>query len=209
MPPGLLHRLASAAGRHRVTPFVLALRAFGAAVRDVTGAAFCVGVPTAGRDGPEHHDTIGYFVRPAVVVFDEQTFATPVAGVAAAWQEALRHTDVPLHELARACGASGSGLFQVQFAWQHHGAPPPSVGGATLHPVAVMPLVPQYDLTAEIWPAGPDRVARGRFGYDADVVPERTVIRLRDAYLAALHRTAADATVSSEALQVAEIPAQR
>ena len=189
IPPALLQTLASAAGRHRVTPFLLALHAFGTAVRDVTGAAaFCVGVPTAGRDAPEFHDTIGYFVTMAVVPFDEQTFAAPIAGIRTAWQEAQRHTDVPLPDLARACGAHTGGLFRVQFVWQHHGAPPPSIGGAAVRSLPIMPLVPQYDLTAEIWP---DRPSRGRFGFDADIVPERTAARLRDSYLAALRQASA------------------
>lgn len=191
IPGPLLEELSATAARHRLTPFVLALRAFGAAVREVTGTpSFRVGVPISSRNFSQWHDTVGYFVRMAIVPFDRETFADPVIGVAEAWQEALRHTGLPLTEFARALGTHTGGhttLFQAQFAWQSHLTPDATTSGPALHALPVMPLAPQYDLTAEIWPpATPSTPAVARFGYDEEIVAPTTARHLRDAFISIL-----------------------
>ncbi|MER6897019.1 amino acid adenylation domain-containing protein, partial [Amycolatopsis sp. NPDC000740] len=198
VPEDLPSRLSAPARAARVTPFVLLLGAFGAAVRSVTGTSrFCVGVPVAGRDSPSHQDAIGCFVRTVVVPFDEETFATPVGGVSDAWTKALSYNDVPMSELTRAAGRRALDrppLFQVFFAWQNHGAARWSVPGLSVEAVDAVPAVPRFELTLVLWPRNGREQARGRLEYDPGWVSDDTACRLQEAFSRALDELTAQAS---------------
>ena len=78
------------------------------------------GVPTAGRERPETHWLVGYFVNPMPIraaPAEGATFADMARGAAEALLAALSHCDLPLQEVVEASGVRRqpgiNPLFQV------------------------------------------------------------------------------------------------
>ncbi|MEU8607915.1 AMP-binding protein [Actinoplanes sp. NPDC048791] len=182
--------LTRVAHRHQVTPFVVALDTFATAVRDASGArSFCVGVPDSGRDLPSSFATIGCFVHTLAVPFDDESRRAEIQGTAQAWDTALRHRDVALHDLTGRCRTGprrGSRLFDVQFVWQNYGSPRWHIRGVDVQPIDVEPLQSQCDVTLELFP-GRD-VLRGRLAFDETVVPRTSAQELVEAFMTGIRR---------------------
>jgi amino acid adenylation domain-containing protein len=180
--------LEAAARTAGVTPFVLALHRFGRALRAVTGArSFRVGVPTAGRDDPAAHATIGYFVREAVVPLRDGELDGSPAGLLETWRQAMRWSGTSPHDLARGIRRAGNRdpIFGAQFIWQNTISADWDVPGVRVEPLDVHPVAPQTDLSLELWPSQDGRI-RGALEYDRAVVPAQAAAEVRARFLAEL-----------------------
>jgi mycobactin peptide synthetase MbtE len=189
LPAAVVSELGARARRAAVTPFVFVLRAVARAIRNVTGDTdFCIGVPTAGRDDPSSHDTIGYFVEPAVVPVRAAEMDGPVNVLAATWDQALVHRSVGVADLARRSGRTGrerSSLFQAQFVWQNTLRVRWDVPGVDVTPLRLKPATAQFEMTLEFWPRE-DGSMTGRIEYDTAVVIERQARDIADSITASL-----------------------
>ncbi|HST80761.1 MAG TPA: AMP-binding protein [Kineosporiaceae bacterium] len=192
LPVGVGVSLVARAQAQRLTPFVLALKAFAGAVAEVTGAReFCIGIPTAGRDDPSTRGVVGYFVRQVVVPIGPAELDGTPDVLGATWDRARAASGVGVAELARLSRRTGrdrSSLFQVQFAWQNTIEPLWRIPGVRVTPLRIEPFAPQFDLTVEITPRSSGEV-EGLLEYDSRTVPSAVALSVAEDFSARLIRS--------------------
>ncbi|GAA0988103.1 hypothetical protein GCM10009555_068920 [Acrocarpospora macrocephala] len=119
----LVARFAAVAAAARCTPFMALMAAYQALLAARSGQHdFCVGFPTAGRDGQEDDQLIGYFASVAVLRADlsgDPTFRELMHRTRSRLMTALRHRKLPLERLLTALDIerdlSRPPLFQTTF----------------------------------------------------------------------------------------------
>ncbi|GAA1013032.1 hypothetical protein Aple_016110 [Acrocarpospora pleiomorpha] len=119
----LVTRFSAVAAAARCTPFMALMAAYQALLAANSGQYdFCVGFPTAGRDGQEDDQLIGYFASVAVLRSDlsgDPTFLELMHRTRSRLMTALRHRKLPLESLLTALDIerdlSRPPLFQTTF----------------------------------------------------------------------------------------------
>lgn len=196
LEPDTVAALRQVARNHNVTPFVVILTAFGEALRMTSETpAFCVGVPELGRDTAEAARVVGALVRTLVVPFDEESWARGVPGTKEAWDRALLHRNVALHDLARDARRgrqSGNRLFGAQLVWQNYDPPVWRIDGVQASAIDVEPFQGQFDVTLELGPVG--AIVRGRMEFDGTVLDRRAAVALVRAFGQSIEREAVRTT---------------
>ncbi|WP_214105657.1 non-ribosomal peptide synthetase [Acrocarpospora catenulata] len=120
----LVARFAAAAAAARCTPFMGLMAAYQTLLAARSGQHdFCVGYPTAGRDGKDDDELIGYFASMAVLRADlsgDPTFRELMHRNRARLLAARRHRELPLERLLTALDIerdlSRPPLFQTSFS---------------------------------------------------------------------------------------------
>ena len=140
LPLGLLEQVEALARRLRVNIQAVLLSAFQLALLFHSGdEEVVVGVPTAGRDQPETHGLIGYFINTLPVrcsVSDSCTFEDMIRATSESTIAALAHSILPLQEIvasspvARVPGANP--LFQCLFQYLDPTRDPGAIGKLVL-----------------------------------------------------------------------------
>ncbi|MFF7339903.1 amino acid adenylation domain-containing protein [Streptomyces sp. NPDC008163] len=185
----------------RCTPFMVLLAAYQATLHRCTGQRdFCVGVPTAGRSGPEAERVIGYFSRTLVLRSDltgTPTFADLLRRARSTVLGAFAHDRIPFEELAESLrldrDPGRTPLFQTmltvhtQDAGLLRDASFAGLGCTELDPAM---RACKFDLTLDVRRDGEDVVAV--FGYRTDLLDGDRVARLAR-WFETLLRAAADA----------------
>ncbi|MFB6888201.1 condensation domain-containing protein [Kitasatospora sp. NPDC056327] len=126
VPAGDLRAVREAAGRHRVTPYMLLLAAFATTLRRAgRGTDLSVGTPVSGRSGPAEESLIGLFTNTVVLRLDLSGEPGPEVLLGRVRQQALaayQDGHVPFEhvvdELRPARDLSRTPLFQVMFSFQ-------------------------------------------------------------------------------------------
>ncbi|MFB8209063.1 amino acid adenylation domain-containing protein [Streptomyces sp. NPDC056010] len=195
-PEGAFHtRILTGAGpvidalarARRCTPFMVLLAAYQATLHRCTGQRdFCVGVPTAGRSGPDAEQAIGYFSRTLVLRSDlsgTPTFADLLRRARTTVLGAFAHDRVPFEELAEALrldrDPGRTPLFQTmltvhtQDAGLLRDASFAGLGCTELDPAM---RACKFDLTLDVRRDGEDVVAV--FGHRTDLLDGDRVARL-------------------------------
>lgn len=152
--PGVADALPAAAAAAGVTPFVLTLAAYAAALAEVCGQErFAVGVPMSAQSAPFAR-TIGCFVSCTPVVVD---LTHGHDGLLPALQDevfrAMAHQDVGLVDLvrrARPRRGAARPLVQAQLSWPDFAQPAWSLPGVTAVELPPPVIDAQFDLTLEM-----------------------------------------------------------
>ncbi|MER7724285.1 amino acid adenylation domain-containing protein [Streptomyces sp. NPDC096323] len=171
----------------RCTPFMVLLAAYQATLYRCTGQHdFCVGVPTAGRSGPDEERAIGYFSRTLVLRSDVSgapTFADLLRRARSTVFGAFAHERIPFEELAESLRLNRdpgrSPLFQTMLTV--HTQDPGLLRDASFAGLGCTELDPgmracKFDLTLDVRRDGEDVVAV--FGYRTDLLDGDRVARL-------------------------------
>ncbi|GAA1013024.1 hypothetical protein Aple_016070 [Acrocarpospora pleiomorpha] len=124
----LAARFSAVAAAARCTPFMALMAAYQVLLAANSGQHdFCVGFPTAGRDGQEDDQLIGYFANIAVLRADmsgDPTFLELMHRTRARLMTALRHQKLPLERLLTALDIerdlSRPPLFQTTFGMTYN-----------------------------------------------------------------------------------------
>ncbi|MYW08338.1 non-ribosomal peptide synthetase, partial [Streptomyces sp. SID2563] len=195
-PEGAFHtRILTGAGpvidalarARRCTPFMVLLAAYQATLHRCTGQRdFCVGVPTAGRSGPDAEQAIGYFSRTLVLRSDltgTPTFADLLRRARTTVLGAFAHDRIPFEELAETLrldrDPGRTPLFQTmltvhtQDAGLLRDASFAGLGCTELDPAM---RACKFDLTLDVRRDGEDVVAV--FGHRTDLLDGDRVARL-------------------------------
>ncbi|MFJ4499594.1 amino acid adenylation domain-containing protein [Streptomyces sp. NPDC088864] len=171
----------------RCTPFMVLLAAYQATLHRCTGQRdFCVGVPTAGRNGPDEERAIGYFSRTLVLRSDltgAPTFADLLRRARTTVLGAFAHDRIPFEELAESLkldrDPGRTPLFQTmltvhtQDAGLLRDASFAGLGCTELDPAM---RACKFDLTLDVRRDGEDVVAV--FGYRTDLLDAEWAARL-------------------------------
>lgn len=188
---------AAAAG---VSPFVVLLAHYAAALADVTGQRDVVlGVPAAQRDLPGVEDALGCHLTMLAVRLREDALTDAAAGVRAtglAYRRALAAQDVPLPELLRLAGPPGPGrppLFQTLFALQDNAAPKLDLGGPRTSFVRQPYLDLPLELHTELWPQDDGTLLLTVY-HRRDVVPDAAARDLAKRFAYRLHAASGGAS---------------
>ena len=136
LPAGLLPRLEDVARTLRVNAQAVLLAGFQAVLMQYSGQDDVVlGVPVAGRDRPETHDLMGYFINTLPVrciASETATFADLIRAASAATLSALDNGMLPLEEVIAAANVervpNANPLFQVLFQYLPSRTIPKNVG---------------------------------------------------------------------------------
>ncbi|TKK87203.1 amino acid adenylation domain-containing protein [Herbidospora galbida] len=155
--PEVAGRLAEIGRSRGATPYMTLLAGFFALLARLTGGAdLTVGSPVSGRDRPETHDLIGFFVNTVVLRADlsgDPTFGELVDQVRRTAHEAFGH-DVPferlVEELAPERDLSRNPLFQILFAYRDEAEERFALPGLEVTPEAVPWRTAKFDLTVEL-----------------------------------------------------------
>ncbi|MEU2023611.1 amino acid adenylation domain-containing protein [Streptomyces sp. NPDC016469] len=171
----------------RCTPFMVLLAAYQATLHRCTGQRdFCVGVPTAGRSGPESEQAIGYFSRTLVLRSDlsgTPTFADLLRRARTTVLGAFAHDRIPFEELAESLrldrDPGRTPLFQTMLTVHTQDAG--LLRDASFAGLGCTELDPgmracKFDLTLDVRRDGEDVVAV--FGYRTDLLDGDRVARL-------------------------------
>ncbi|TRV80761.1 amino acid adenylation domain-containing protein [Streptomyces sp. 130] len=171
----------------RCTPFMVLLAAYQATLHRCTGQRdFCVGVPTAGRSGPDAEQAIGYFSRTLVLRSDlsgTPTFADLLRRARTTVLGAFAHDRVPFEELAESLrldrDPGRTPLFQTMLTVHTQDAG--LLRDASFAGLGCTELDPgmracKFDLTLDVRRDGEDVVAV--FGYRTDLLDRDRVARL-------------------------------
>ncbi|MFB8088306.1 amino acid adenylation domain-containing protein [Streptomyces sp. NPDC055992] len=195
-PEGAFHtRIVTGAGplvdalarARRCTPFMVLLAAYQATLYRLTGQRdFCVGVPTAGRSGPDEEQAIGYFSRTLVLRSDlsgAPTFADLLRRARTTVFGAFAHDRIPFEELADSLrldrDPGRTPLFQTMLTVHTQDAG--LLRDASFAGLGCTELDPgmracKFDLTLDVRRDGGDVVAV--FGYRTDLLDGDRVARL-------------------------------
>ncbi|MEU4982760.1 amino acid adenylation domain-containing protein [Streptomyces sp. NPDC021969] len=198
LDPAVSASLRQRAVERRVTPAMLILACYARVLADWAGVDdLTIGVPVSGRESPQEHRTVGFFMRTLAVRLAVPGGAGPedlLEPVADALLSAVEHGSLPFDELVEELGLprdpARNPLFQVWFNDLTQAAPPTAFGGHRATPVEpptpwslfdaglyvsrspddgyVLRLVHALDL----WP---DEVAREFLGQCADEVTRLAV----------------------------------
>ncbi|MEU2246719.1 amino acid adenylation domain-containing protein [Streptomyces sp. NPDC019224] len=171
----------------RCTPFMVLLAAYQATLYRCTGQHdFCVGVPTAGRSGPDEERAVGYFSRTLVLRSDvsgSPTFADLLRRARSTVFGAFAHERVPFEELAESLrldrDPGRTPLFQTMLTVHTQDAG--LLRDASFAGLGCTELDPgmracKFDLTLDVRRDGEDVVAV--FGYRTDLLDRDRVARL-------------------------------
>ncbi|MFF5056663.1 amino acid adenylation domain-containing protein [Micromonospora sp. NPDC000663] len=125
VPPDRTQRLIDVGRRCGATPFMIFLAAWTATLAHYSGQDdILVGVPYAGRSGPEFEHVVGVFVNTMVIrsqLIGDPSFAELLTRVRAAALDAYSHADLPfdvlVDELSTARSQNRNPVFQAFFAY--------------------------------------------------------------------------------------------
>jgi non-ribosomal peptide synthase protein (TIGR01720 family) len=209
--PAELNTAMSALARESGVTFnAVALVAFAAALRTVTGQEdLLVGMPAAGRSRVELEPLIGSFANMLVLRLDlsgDPTVREAVRRMHQTVGEAYRHQDAPyarvVEELAPPRDPGINPIFQVLFTVAAAESGTTSVAGVEFAPVPVDNHLTDFDLfvTLSRWPDGCELV----IDYNTDLYLAGTIARLAERTAAAL-----DEMVRDPAVPLASLPSAR
>ncbi len=170
--------------RESVTPFMVLLAAFSAALGRFSGQSdIAVGSPIAGRGRTELEGMIGMFVNTLVLRTDlsgNPSGRALLERVKEATLGAYAHQDLPFEKLVEELhperDPSRSPLFQVMLSLQEESSMPASLEGLSIQPLELETGSTQFDLT--LWLRPTPQGYAGAFEYSAELFDEATVARL-------------------------------
>ncbi|WP_330242055.1 amino acid adenylation domain-containing protein [Streptomyces sp. NBC_00525] len=185
----------------RCTPFMVLLAAYQATLHRCTGQRdFCVGVPTAGRAGPDAERAIGYFSRTLVLrseLSGAPTFADLLRRARTTVLGAFAHDRIPFEELAESLkldrDPGRTPLFQTMLTVHTQDAG--LLRDASFAGLGCTELDPgmracKFDLTLDVRRDGADVVAV--FGYRTDLLDAAWAARLGRRFETLLRAAVAD-----------------
>jgi amino acid adenylation domain-containing protein len=154
-PPALRGQLESLAAQEDVTPFVLTLAAFQAAMWDLLGTEdLIVGTPLARRERPEVEPLIGFFVNTIPIrtqAFRHGSFRDLIRQVHSRVLEAFEHGVLPFDEMVQAAAIQRrqgeNALFQLAFAGPTQTATSLVLEGLKTEPLPLAWEFAKFDLT--------------------------------------------------------------
>ena len=172
------------ARREGLTPFNLLLAALHLLLNRYTGCEdLNVGIPVAGRNRPETHELIGFFVNTIVIRLDlsgDPEYLQLLARARQVVEEALANQDVPIERivedlnLLRDLGPSQ--LFRVAFALDAFESKPLRLPGVRITPFEVVTRTAKFDLFLSLVDLG--REIQGEIVYSTDLYDPPTIARL-------------------------------
>jgi len=154
-PPELRRRLESLAAQEAVTPFVVTLAAFHAALGLLLDTDdLIVGTPLARRERPEVEPLIGFFVNTIPIRtqrFRQGSFRELVRQVHSRVLEAFEHGVLPFDEMVQAAAIQrrqgGNALFQLAFVGPTQTAPGLRLNGLETEVIPLAWEFAKFDLT--------------------------------------------------------------
>jgi amino acid adenylation domain-containing protein len=184
LPPALMERLGSLAGRHGATPYMALLAVFQVLLHRYTGQEdLVVGVPAALRARTELEPLIGYFVNTLPVRADlsgDPSFETVLTRVREACLGAYTHQDVPFELIVADLNVprdlSRPPLCQVSFSYGREPVPTLAMAGARLTRLPVRSEGARFDLELQAFDS--EGGVTGWFEYDRDLFDEASIVRL-------------------------------
>ena len=190
LPPAVADALRALCERERVTPFMAALAAYQAVLHRWSGRdGFVVGTPGAGRDRPETHDLVGFFVNSLPLRADlsgDPTYRELLARVRETCLGAFEHQALPFDRLVDALriprDPSRNPLFQTLFTFEDAARAPPPAG-----PLPLVDDHPQLETAKLDVALSLETDAEGIVGavdYDVDLYEHETMVRVGDAFCA-------------------------
>ncbi|WYM00562.1 MAG: amino acid adenylation domain-containing protein [Gloeotrichia echinulata CP02] len=140
LPKSLSELIVEISREQEVTLFMTFLAAFKVLLHRYTGQEdIIVGSPTSGRNNPQTHDLIGFFVNTLALRTNfskQQTFSELLAQVREVALSAFSHQDLPIGKVVEALqperSSSHSPLFQVMFTYQNTPMPDLDFSGMTV-----------------------------------------------------------------------------
>jgi non-ribosomal peptide synthetase component F len=140
LPKSLSELIVGISRQQEVTLFMAFLAAFKVLLHRYTGQEdIIVGSPTSGRNNPQTHDLIGFFVNTLALRTNfskQQTFSELLAQVREVALSAFSHQDLPIGKVVEALqperSSSHSPLFQVMFTYQNTPMPDLDFSGMTV-----------------------------------------------------------------------------
>jgi len=183
---GLTANLKSLSKNEGVTLFITLAAAVCALLHRHTGQdEIVIGFATAGRDRPETHELIGFFVNTLPLRVDcsgEPTFRELMGGVGRMVREAYAHQDLPLQKIVSELNSqrapNTSPLFQVMLVLQNNPAIIQDVPGLTFDLLDIHTGTAKFELTIELREEA-NRLT-GWFEYDVDLFGVDTMERLAE-----------------------------
>ncbi len=184
LDPALAARLELRSAEWGVTPFMVFLAAYGAALHTAgAGPDILVGTPIAGREDPRLEDVIGFFVDTAVLRLRHDPTQTALDSVLAVRNEALAaHEDreLPFERLVKALEVSPDRsrhpVFQIMFSVDNTPAARLQMPGIAFEAAATPETPVKFDLDLAVSPYEDGYQACLR--YDADLFEPETANRL-------------------------------
>lgn len=211
--PALHKACVAAAAREGVSPFVFLLAAYAALLsRTARQTDVVVGIPSAGRDGIDVAEVMGFFIGSLplrLACEPSQSVAEFVQRVGATMLDALDNQAVPFDRIVRAVQperhASHTPIYQVMFALAYAEPKPPRLDGLGVELLPVERTTSKFDLTFSFEAA--DEQLRGLVEYRTDLFTPETIERMAGHYcnlLAAMSRGPNDALADLPWLSAAE-----
>ncbi|QES47480.1 hypothetical protein DEJ50_06225 [Streptomyces venezuelae] len=207
VPAEVAAAVRAAAGRHRVTPYMLLLTVFAMLLhRRGAGPDLSIGTPVSGRAGPEEEALIGLFTNTVVLRLDLSGGGPDPSGrgpdvpgrgpdvpellrrVRGRALDAYQDGHVPFEhvvdELRPPRDLSRTPVFQVMFSFQDFEEDALALDGLHCTPWDIPAGSSKFDLELELGRDG-DRL-RGFLEYSTDLFEAATARRIADDYLALL-----------------------
>ncbi|GHC43938.1 condensation domain-containing protein [Streptomyces cinnamoneus] len=199
VPAELLTAARTAAGRHRVTLFMLLLAVFATTLRqNGCGPDLSVGTPVAGRSGAAEEALIGLFTNTVVLRLDLSGEPAPAALLGHVREQALAAYEdghVPFEhvvdELRPPRDLSRTPLFQVMFSFQDFEEQALALDDLQATAWDVPAGTSKFDLELELGRDG-DRLS-GFLEYSTDLFTAATARHLADDFLAGLRNLLCEA----------------
>lgn len=212
-------RLRQFAQQHDITLFMLLLAAFQLLLGRLSQQDdVSIGVPVAGRDQPETHALIGFFINALVLRGDMRgnpTVTEYLQRVRKTALEAFEHQNVPMEEVLKHLHIRRNAAFnpgaQVGFSWQSGLSA--ALPQEALHAVSELQIeafeVPHsstiQDLTLSLW-EGPGGI-EGRLEYATDLFEAATIELWVSSYQHLLHELVEKPAQSIHNLELLSSPA--
>ena len=157
-----------------VTPFMLALAAYTALLRRLTGQEdLLVGSPISGRNHREVEGLIGCFINTLVLrtqVPESLPFGELLARVKQVCLDAYAHQDVPFEQLVESLqpvrSTQHTPLFQTMFIYNERGGVPARFATLDASPVTVETGTSTFDLTLSVTDTGDGLALEAEFDTD-------------------------------------------
>ncbi|MFF8789320.1 condensation domain-containing protein [Streptomyces sp. NPDC015125] len=192
IPAEVTRAARAAAGRHRVTAYMLLLTVFAMLLhRRGGGRDLCVGTPVSGRAGREEEALIGLFTNTVVLrldlsgSWDLAELLRRVRGRAlSAYQDGHVPFEHVVDELRPPRDLSRTPLFQVMFSFQDFEEDALALEGVRCTPWDIPVGSSKFDLELELGRDGDE--LRGFLEYSTDLYEAATARRMADDYLALL-----------------------
>lgn len=198
LPLDLVERLRAIGRTEHATLFMTLLAGFNILLHRATGVEdVAVGGTSSGRDRPELHEMIGFFINMQVLrtrLDGNASLRANLGRTADSCQDAFEHREVPFEQVVSLRGGAREPglhpLFQTVFQMiGGAGASPElTLPGLKTHVRQVFQEVSTFDLICTVVESE-DEVS-AEFGYSADLYERSTVVRLAESWLLVLQQIA-------------------